>query len=94
MSENQKNAVIPVWFFVGLILFVYGVIIFITGVAEFNNPPKVHLAELHAPIWWGAFLALFGGTFVSLFRPKKSKAVPQPQSKTASKVVEQEKVTA
>jgi hypothetical protein len=29
------------------------------------------LAELHAPVWWGAILTVIGALFVYLFRPKK-----------------------
>jgi hypothetical protein len=70
MAEEQHH-VIPVWFFVGIIMSIYGVLIFVTGIAEISNPPPTVLAHLHAPIWWGAVLAAFGGLFVSLFRPKK-----------------------
>jgi len=70
MAEEQGH-VIPVWFFVGIILFIYGIIICITGITEISNPPKTVLANLHAPIWWGAVLAVFGGLFTCLFRPKK-----------------------
>jgi len=71
MTEEQDR-VIPVWFFIGVILLIYGVIICVTGIAEISNPPKTVLANLHAPIWWGAVLAAFGGLFAFLFRPKKS----------------------
>ncbi len=71
MAEENRR-VIPVWFFVGVIMFIYGILIFITGISEFSNPPKTVLANLHTPLWWGAVLATFGGLFVSLFRPKKN----------------------
>jgi FtsH-binding integral membrane protein len=72
MAE-EKSHVIPVWFFIGVILLIYGILICVTGITEFSNPPKnVVLANLHAPIWWGAVMAAFGGLFTVLFRPKKS----------------------
>jgi FtsH-binding integral membrane protein len=71
MAE-EKQHMIPVWFFVGVILFIYGILVFITGITEFSNPPPTVLSNLHAPIWWGAVLTVFGGLFVYLFRPKKS----------------------
>jgi hypothetical protein len=71
MAEEQSH-VIPVWFFVGIIMLIYGILICITGITEFSNPPKTVLANLHAPIWWGAVLAAFGALFTALFRPKKS----------------------
>ncbi len=73
MAE-EKQHVIPVWFFVGIIMFIYGILIFITGITEFSNPPKTVLANLHTPIWWGAVLTAFGGLFLKLFWPKQKKS--------------------
>ncbi|MBN1605388.1 MAG: hypothetical protein JW940_02085 [Polyangiaceae bacterium] len=72
----QEQGVIPVWFFVGIILLIYGVLIFITGIAEFGSPPPTVLAELHAPVWWGAILTLIGGFYTFFFRPKKPSGNP------------------
>ncbi len=68
----EEHRIIPVWFFVGVILLIYGVLIFATGIAELENPPRTVLAELHAPVWWGAILTAIGALFVYLFRPKRS----------------------
>ena len=68
---SEKHHIIPVWFFVGVLLFVYGVIIFLSGVAHWSTPPEgVELAELHAPVWWGALLIVLGGVYCLMFRPK------------------------
>jgi hypothetical protein len=69
MAEEYR--IIPVWFFVGVILFIYGILIFVTGMFELSHPPETVLAHLHAPIWWGALLGIVGGIYVFLFRPKK-----------------------
>jgi hypothetical protein len=69
---TEKHHIIPVWFFVGVLLFVYGVLIFISGLAEYSHPPDTVLAELHAPVWWGALLIVMGGMYILVFRPKKS----------------------
>jgi divalent metal cation (Fe/Co/Zn/Cd) transporter len=69
MSEERH--MIPVWFFVGILLFLYGVLIFITGLAEWFHPPATELANLHAPVWWGAIMIVMGAVFVQLFRPGK-----------------------
>jgi hypothetical protein len=75
---DKEHRIIPVWFFVGVILFVYGVLILFTGIAEFGNPPPTVLAELHAPVWWGAILTAIGALFTYLFRPKKpASSAPQ-----------------
>ena len=72
----EEHRIIPVWFFVGVILLIYGVLILITGIVEFSNPPPTVLSHLHAPVWWGAILTVIGGLFVHLFRPKKSSSAP------------------
>ena len=70
MSEERH--MIPVWFFVGILLFIYGILIFITGLAEWSHPPAhIELANLHAPVWWGAIMMVMGGLFIQLFRPGK-----------------------
>ncbi len=70
MSDRRK--MIPVWFFVGVILLIYGVLILGTGVHELSHPPATVLAELHPAIWWGAILTVVGGAYVFLFFPRKS----------------------
>jgi len=69
---SEKHHIIPVWFFVGLLLLIYGVLIFISGLAEWTNPPNTVLAELHAPVWWGALLIVLGGLYCFLFKPGKA----------------------
>ena len=74
MSENgmkEKRHMIPVWFFVGILLFIYGILIFISGLMEWSHPPDTVLASLHAPVWWGVIMIVMGGIFIQLFRPKK-----------------------
>ena len=70
MSEVHR--IIPVWFFVGVILLIYGILIFATGISEFSNPPATVLANLHPAVWWGALLMILGGIFVFVHLPRKS----------------------
>lgn len=72
MGVSEKHHIIPVWFFVGVLLLVYGVLIFVSGLAEWSNPPNTVLAELHAPVWWGGLLVVLGGVYCLMFRPGKS----------------------
>ena len=69
MSEERR--MIPVWFFAGILLFIYGILIFISGLAEWSHPPATVLANLHAPVWWGTIMIVMGAVFIQLFRPKK-----------------------
>lgn len=65
---------IPIWFFIGVLMFVYGLLVFGYGIYEAATGiyPPVQLAELHAPIWWGAILFLIGLLYIIKFRPRKS----------------------
>lgn len=69
MSEERH--MIPVWLFAGVLILIYGVLILISGIAEWSHPPATELANLHAPVWWGALMVVMGALFVHLFRPKK-----------------------
>ncbi len=71
--EPEGRHMLPVWFFVGIILLIYGLVILVTGVYELSYPPSTVLANLHPAIWWGAFLTVIGGIYVYLFRPGKSR---------------------
>jgi hypothetical protein len=71
-SKPRDHRMIPVWFFVGVILLIYGLIILGTGIYEFSNPPPTVLARLHPAVWWGTLLTIIGGVYVYLYMPKKS----------------------
>ncbi len=60
----------PIWYFIGLILLILGSIITLTGIVGFFNPPDYPkiLAHLHADIWWGALMLIFGLVFYLRFR--------------------------
>jgi hypothetical protein len=67
---TEKHRIIPVWFFVGLLLSIYGVLIFVSGLTEWSHPPDTVLSNLHAAVWWGALLIVLGGIYCLMFRPK------------------------
>jgi hypothetical protein len=67
---REKHHIIPVWFFVGVMLLAYGVLILGSGLSEWSNPPHTVLAELHAPVWWGGLLTVIGAAYTLAFRPK------------------------
>lgn len=69
---SEKHHIIPVWFFVGVLLLVYGVMIFISGLAEWSHLPDTVLAELHAPVWWGMLLMVLGSVYCWVFRPGRA----------------------
>ena len=73
MAEHAK--MIPIWFFIGLLLLVYGVLILGAGLWDVYSPPvhAVVLNELHAGIWWGALLIGIGVVYCVKFRPGMEK---------------------
>ena len=71
---SEKRHIVPVWFFVGLLLLIYGCLILATGLAEWSNPPQTILAELHAPVWWGGLLVALGGVYCYFFAPRRQKS--------------------
>ena len=70
MSEGHH--IIPVWFFVGVLLLIYGVLILGNSLLHLSRPPTTVLGELRPEIWWGAILTVIGAIYVYLFKPKKS----------------------
>ena len=70
-TTPHEHQMLPVWFFIGLILIIYGILICGTGIYEMNNLPDTVLANLHAPVWWGIILAIVGAIFFQRFYPHK-----------------------
>jgi len=64
---------IPVWFFVGVLLAIYGVLITASGLANWSQPSGTVLAELRAPVWWGMLLAVVGAIYCAAFRPGRDR---------------------
>lgn len=46
-SPSGQHRIVPVWFFVGVLLLIYGLMILASGLAEWSHPPKTVLANLH-----------------------------------------------
>ena len=69
---SERHHIIPVWFFVGLLLLIYGALIVASGIADWGDPPPTVLANLHAQVWWGSLMVVLGGAYIVMFRPRKS----------------------
>ncbi len=68
---SEKHHIIPVWFFVGLLLLIYGVLILGNGLMNWSHPPEgVELSNLHAPVWWGALLIVLGVIYCAKYYPR------------------------
>jgi uncharacterized membrane protein HdeD (DUF308 family) len=56
----------PIWYFVGLILFIIGLIIEINGIYFLFNPSadKKVLANIHPDLWWGGIMIIVGLIYI------------------------------
>ena len=59
MSQAPR---VSIWFFIGAILLIYGALILSVGIYHLFIPPaeSAGLGYLHADLWWGALLLLWG----------------------------------
>jgi uncharacterized transporter YbjL len=67
---------ISIWFFIGILLFIYGIIITVANIFEtlYNSFGRnVVLKSLHFGIWWGILLVILGLVYSIEFRPGKKK---------------------
>ena len=67
--HHHHREMLPVWFFIGVLLLVYGIIILWIGIREYHHPPHVVLANLHASLWGGCLLVLIGGFYTLRYWP-------------------------
>ncbi len=67
--KHHHHEMLPVWFFIGVLLLVYGIIILTVGITEFSHPAPVVLAKDHFNIWGGVILIVLGGFYALRFRP-------------------------
>jgi len=70
---SEKSTDISIWFFIGVLLTIYGAMILAYGIWELvtGNLANVILANLHAPVWWGAIMLALGIFYDVRFRPGK-----------------------
>lgn len=67
----KGDRLIPIWFFIGILLSAYGLLILGSGVYHLFRPPEhpVALSNLHADIWWGGVILALGLVYAIRFRP-------------------------
>lgn len=63
-NPPQKHHMLPVWYFIGVVLIIYGVMISAQGIYQISHPVGTVLESLHAGVWWGALMAVVGVIFV------------------------------
>jgi hypothetical protein len=69
----SREHMLPVWFFIGILLSIYGIIIFFTALGDWSQPSGAILSQLHPGLWGGIVLMLVGGFYVLRFRPGRKK---------------------
>jgi hypothetical protein len=68
---RERHHMLPVWFFIGLLLTIYGVIILIAAIVDWSAPSQAILSQYHAGLWGGILLLLIGGVYVLKFWPRQ-----------------------
>lgn len=66
---SRQGHMVPVWFFIGILLTIYGVIILFTAIEDFSIPTTVVLASFHPGIYGGILLLLVGSFYTFWFWP-------------------------
>jgi hypothetical protein len=69
---SRERPILPVWFFIGVLLTIYGIIILVTAIVDFFQPTSVVLARYHPGLWGGILLMLIGGFYTFRFWPRKA----------------------
>jgi uncharacterized membrane protein YidH (DUF202 family) len=70
---SKEAHMLPVWFFVGVLLAIYGVIILVMAVLDFNQTSRAVLAEYHPGLYGGVLLIVLGGFYTFWFWPGRRK---------------------
>ncbi len=67
---RERHHMLPVWFFIGLLLSAYGIIILTTSITGWSHPSSAILSQYHPGFWGSIVLLLVGGFYVQQFRPR------------------------
>ncbi len=71
--HREHHEMVPVWFFIGILLLFYGIVILGAGLLEYHHLPAVVLARYHANVWGGTLLILIGFPFTARFYPHRNR---------------------
>jgi cytochrome c biogenesis protein CcdA len=69
--HREHHEMLPVWFFIGVLLLFYGMVILFVGIREYHHPPAVVLARYHANLWGGILLIVIGLIFTLGSHPRR-----------------------
>jgi hypothetical protein len=68
---RERHHMLPVWFFIGLLLTIYGFIILVTSLIDWSHPSAAVLSQYRPGVWGGMVLLVIGGFYVLRFRPRR-----------------------
>ncbi len=68
---RERQHMLPVWFFIGVLLTIYGVIILITSINDWSQPSATILSQYHPGVWGGIVLLVIGSFYTLRFRPRR-----------------------
>jgi FtsH-binding integral membrane protein len=71
--QHRHHRMLPVWFFIGVLLLVYGVIVLAASLTPAGRHPHVVLAQYHAGLWGGLVLVLMGGGYTFRYWPRRGR---------------------
>jgi hypothetical protein len=63
-TKPNKEKMVSIWTWVGLILLIYGILIVGAGVYYISHPQPQVLGELNPSLWWGALMTISGVAFL------------------------------
>jgi hypothetical protein len=67
----ERRPMLPVWFFIGVLLTAYGVIILATSLIHWSTPSSAVLSQYHPGLWGGILLLIIGSIYTLRFRPRR-----------------------
>ncbi|MBB5342053.1 PH domain-containing protein [Tunturibacter empetritectus] len=79
----RRRDPLSIWFFVCSPCLVYGLVLIPIGIYQFRHPPAVVLPQLHATLWWGIGMTVFGVFYATRFRPRVVSVAPKPRKASA-----------
>lgn len=69
--KHHHQQMLPVWFFIGVLLLIYGIIILAVSIADYSHPASVVLAGDHLNLWGGLLLTAIGAFYTIRFWPRR-----------------------
>jgi hypothetical protein len=72
---SMHSSKFSIWFFTGILLFIYGILITGAGIYNYSGYGDRHivLAELHVDLWWGILLLVLGAVYLWIYLPSRQK---------------------